>query len=119
MCRTLAAVLLIAFWFQGNPIVKLDPALDQIVPSGATLDKLGDGFVFLEGPVWVRDGGYLLFSNMPDGNISKWTPDGKISPVVDLTKVIKSTGVSSENYLSNGLTIDREGRVVYCSQIGH
>jgi gluconolactonase len=121
MYKAFAAILLlIAFWFQGNPIVKLDPALDQIVPPGAKLEKLGDGFVFLEGPVWVRNGGYLLFSNMPEGNISKWTTDGKISPVIDLTKFIKSSsGVDAENYLSNGLTFDREGRLVYCSQIGH
>jgi len=121
MYKAFAAILLlIAFWFQGNPIVKLDPALDQIVLPGAKLEKLGDGFVFLEGPVWVRNGGYLLFSNMPEGNISKWTTDGKISPVIDLTKFIKSSsGVDAENYLSNGLTFDREGRLVYCSQIGH
>jgi gluconolactonase len=121
MHNSLAATLLvIVLWFQTNAIVKLDPALDQILPPGATLEKLGDGFVFLEGPVWVRNGGYLLFSNMPEGNISRWSPDGKISPVVDLTKFIKSSdAASSENYLSNGLTFDREGRLVYCSQIGH
>jgi gluconolactonase len=121
MYKAFAAILLlIAFWFQGDPIVRLDPALDQIVPPGAKLEKLGDRFVFLEGPVWVRNGGYLLFSNMPEGNISKWTTDGKISPVIDLTKFIKSSGaVDAENYLSNGLTFDREGRLVYCSQIGH
>jgi gluconolactonase len=39
---------------------------------------------------------------------------------VDLTRFIKTTEtVDSENYLSNGLTFDREGRLVYCSQIGH
>ena len=106
--------LAIALWFQGDRIVRLDPALDQILPPGATLEKLGDGFVFLEGPVWVRAGGYLLFSNMPEGNISKWSPDGNISRVVDLTNFIKSAdAVGSENYLSNGLTFDRERRVVY------
>jgi gluconolactonase len=114
------ALLSFAVWFQTDPIVKLDSALDQIVPPGAKLEKLGDGFVFLEGPLWVRNGGYLLFSNMPEATISKWTPDGKISPVVDLTKFIRTTEtVDSENYLSNGLTFDREGRLVYCSQIGH
>ena len=51
---------------QNNPIVKLDPSLDAILPPGTKLEKLADGFVFLEGPVWVRSGGYLLFSNMPE-----------------------------------------------------
>jgi gluconolactonase len=121
MYKSLAAILLLtAIWFQSNPIVKLDSALDAIVPPGAKLEKLGDGFVFLEGPVWVRSGGYLLFSNMPEGNISKWSSDGKISPVVDLTNFIKRPNEGeAENYLSNGLTFDKEGRLVYCSQIGH
>ena len=121
MYKSLAvAVLSLAVWFQADLIVRLDPGLDAIVPPGAKLEKLGDGFVFLEGPVWVRNGGYLLFSNMPEGIIAKWTPDGRISPVVNLTNFIKTTtAVDSENYLSNGLTFDPEGRLVYCSQIGH
>ena len=66
MYNNLATTLLaIALWFQGDRIVRLDPALDQILPPDARLEELGDGFVFLEGPVWVRAGGYLLFSNMP------------------------------------------------------
>ena len=32
---------------------RVDPAADAIVPANAVVEKLGDGFQFLEGPVWV------------------------------------------------------------------
>ena len=101
-------------WAQtGGSIVKLDAALDGIISPGAKLEKLRDGYVFLEGPVWSRSGGYLLFSNMPEKKIERWTPDGKISTFLDLSQIWKTT--SPEGYLSNGLTFDSQRRLVYCS----
>src|SRR3974377_2450688 len=37
-------------------ILRLDPALDAIVSPGAKIEKLAGGFLFTEGPIWVRDG---------------------------------------------------------------
>ena len=45
----------------------------------ARVEKLATGFLFTEGPVWVRDGGYLLFSDPNDNRIYRWTPDGELS----------------------------------------
>jgi hypothetical protein len=39
-------------------IVRLDPALDAIVTANTQVEKLAEGFQFLEGPVWVREDGY-------------------------------------------------------------
>ena len=92
-------------------VVRLDPALDEIVPSPLRLEKLAGGFLFTEGPVWVRDGGYLLFSDPNDNRIYRWTPDGELS--VFRTKS-GYTGVDIAEYGqpgSNGLTLDREGRL--------
>lgn len=100
----------------GASILKLDPELDAIIPTDSKPELLRDGYVFLEGPVWSRSGGYLLFSNMPEKRIERWTPDGKISVFLDLTKFWKVT--NWEGYLSNGLTFDPQGRLVYCSQNG-
>ena len=47
-------------------VVRLDPALDRILPRGATIEKLAGGFQFIEGPVWHPEG-YLLFSD-PNAN---------------------------------------------------
>ncbi|HEV8396351.1 MAG TPA: SMP-30/gluconolactonase/LRE family protein [Vicinamibacterales bacterium] len=89
---------------------RLDPALDAIVPTGLTMDKLADGFIFTEGPVWVPDG-YLLFSDPNANTIYRWTPDGQIS--VFRTKSGYS-GADVAEYGqpgSNGITLDAEGRV--------
>lgn len=95
----------------GGRIERLDPGLDQIVPAGARVEKLAGGFQFLEGPVWVRDGGYLLFSDPNANTIYRWTPSGEVS--VFRTKS-GYTGLDVGTYHqpgSNGLAIDREGRL--------
>lgn len=61
-------------------IERLDPAMAQLVPADAVIERLADGFGFVEGPVWVADGdGYLLFSDIPANKIVKWAPDGEVS----------------------------------------
>jgi len=111
-----------------NAIIKMDPALDEIVPAAAKLEKIVTGFTFLEGPVWVPSGksGYLLFSDIPANVIDKWAPDGRVSAYL---KPSGFTGSNSSDaggeydsghglfYLigSNGITIDSLGRVVFCA----
>ncbi len=92
-------------------IVRLDPGLDAVVPAEARVEKLADGFQFLEGPVWVRDGGYLLFSDPNANTIYSWSPDAGVA--VFKTKS-GYTGTDVADYAqpgSNGLTLDREGRL--------
>ena len=48
-------------------VERLDAALDALVPANPKIFKLAEGFLFSEGPVWVHDGGYLLFSD-PNAN---------------------------------------------------
>lgn len=88
-----------------------DPALDAIVPPGAVVEKLAEGFLFVEGPVWSREGGFLLFSDPNNNRIYRWTPDGDLS--IFRTKS-GYTGADIAQYGqpgSNGLTFDREGRL--------
>src|ERR1700733_12288065 len=63
-------------------IVRLDPALDQIVSADAQLEILkADYFGISEGPVWIQQGrtGYLLFSDIGANAIYKWSPDRTLS----------------------------------------
>jgi len=95
-------------------IARLDPALDAIVSPGAHLEALKEGFKDgLEGGVWDRKGGYLLFSNKPERVINKWTPDGKLSIYLNLAEIANIADPKAS--LSSGTTLDREGRLVYCS----
>jgi len=92
-------------------VVKKDPALDAILTPGTMIERLAAGFQFTEGPVWDREGGYLLFSDPNNNLIYRWSPDGEVS-------VYRShsgyTGFNVGEYGqpgSNGLTLDREGRL--------
>lgn len=95
----------------GVSVARLDPALDQIVPASPVVEKLADGFQFVEGPVWVRDGGYLLFSDPNANTMYAWTPEGQLSVFRAKSGY---AGVDIGEYGqpgSNGLTLDRDGRV--------
>jgi gluconolactonase len=111
----------------GFAILKFDPALDAIVSAGASLETIGDRFGLTEGPVWVQEGaaGYLLFSDLIANVIYKWTPEGQLSAFLDniydgpdLLNVGQQTRRGRMNVIiigSNGLTIDREGRLIIAS----
>jgi gluconolactonase len=91
-------------------VVRLDPALEAIVPPNPRLEKLAEGFQFTEGPVWHPDG-YLLFSDPNDNTIYRWTPDGDLSVYRPKSGY---TGFDIGRYGqpgSNGLTLDREHRL--------
>ncbi|HZO54945.1 MAG TPA: hypothetical protein VFB63_19720, partial [Bryobacteraceae bacterium] len=53
-------------------IHRQDPRLDKLIPQDAKLEVLGAGFEWSEGPVWVKNGGYLLFSDIPRNSVMKW-----------------------------------------------
>jgi gluconolactonase len=98
-------------------IVRLDPKLEKLLPKDAALEKLASGFVWTEGPVWVKNGGYLLFSDIPNNVINKWK-DGEgitkfISPAGYRGKDRK-IGIAGDEPGTNGLRLDPEGRLVSC-----
>jgi gluconolactonase len=97
-------------------VKRFEPAVDQIVPYDAKLEKLADGFAFTEGPLWLpAGGGNVLFSDPNNNRIYRWSPvDGEVS--VYRTKS-GFTGPNIGAYRqpgSNGLTLDAEGRLTIC-----
>src|ERR1700722_3603993 len=54
-------------------IERLDPRFDKLIGKDARMEKLADGYDWSEGPVWVkRDGGFLLFSDIPKNSVMKF-----------------------------------------------
>jgi gluconolactonase len=92
-------------------VIRLDPAIDTIVPANPKIFKLAEGFQFTEGPIWLK-GGYLLFSDPNANTIYKYTAaDAKLS-------VFKmNSGYAGKDIAeyfqpgSNGLTLDPQGRL--------
>lgn len=80
----------------------LDPAFGRFVLGNAPVKQLATGFDWVEGPVWFGDAGYLLFSDIPNNRILRWTPETGVS-----------TYRAPSNY-ANGHTRDRQGRLISC-----
>jgi gluconolactonase len=80
----------------------LDARFASMVLPNAPLQLLADGFAWLEGPVWFADHEMLLFSDIPNDRILRWTEAG--------VSVFRSP-----SHFSNGQTRDRQGRLITCS----
>jgi gluconolactonase len=92
-------------------VVRKDPAINDIVGPNPKIFKLAEGFQFTEGPVWVRDGGYLIFSD-PNANTQyKYTKDGELSVFRHPSGYSGSDIAAYGQPGSNGLTLDRAGRL--------
>lgn len=92
-------------------VVRLDPAMDAIVGPNPKIFKLAEGFKFTEGPVWVGVGGYLLFSDPNSNTIYKYKPDGELSVFMEKSGYDGADIAEYGQPGSNGLTLDREGRL--------
>jgi gluconolactonase len=95
-------------------IDRRDPAFDALVPKDAKIEKLAEGFKWTEGPVWIKDKGYVLFSDIPNNAIHKWQPGKGLAR--DFIKPAGYTGAKPRGGEpgSNGLMLDAEGRLTLC-----
>lgn len=94
-------------------IERLSPAFDQLAPKDARVERLADGFDWSEGPVWDRKGGFLLFSDVPLNTVFKWQ-EGKGVSVFKKPSGYTGARARGGEPGSNGLLMDREGRLVLC-----
>lgn len=83
-----------------------DERFRAMVPEGTETHLLYDRCTFAEGPVWFSDFDCLIWSDIPNNRLLRWTPDGHVS-------VFRSPS----NH-ANGNTRDREGRLVSCEHSG-
>jgi gluconolactonase len=94
-------------------VERLDPALDQLLPADAKLEKLAEGFDWIEGPVWVKDrkGGYLLFSDIPPNSIYKWV-EGKGAMLWMKPSGCHADCDGVKEPGSNALALDKKGNLI-------
>lgn len=92
-------------------VVRTDPGMDAIVGPNPKVYKLAEGFKFTEGPIWIRDGGYLLFSDPNSNIIYKYTQDGQLSVYRTPSGYSGADIAEYGQPGSNGLTLDPQGRL--------
>ena len=96
-------------------VERLDPALDAIVPPDAKIERLATGFKWAEGPVWVKDGGYLLFSDVKANTVMKWTDSDGAKPYIHPSGYTGAPGgYKGIEPGSNGLTVAPDGTLLLC-----
>jgi gluconolactonase len=99
-------------WKSVGKIFAIDEKLHSIISPGTTIEKIADGFSFTEGPVWHPDG-YLLFSDPNTNTIYRYDPAN-----INVTVYISHSGYTGADIGdyhqpgSNGLAIDKEGRLI-------
>jgi gluconolactonase len=87
-------------------IEQLAPELDRIISPSETIQHLADGFGGplgpAEGPLWWKEGHYLLFSDIHNNKRMKYVPGTGVSLFKEPTN------------RANGLTRDLQGRLIAC-----
>jgi len=95
-------------------IRRMSTALDALIAPEALIEQIAWGCQWSEGPVWVKDGGYLLFSDPPQNTVYRW------DPATGAQVFMKPSGWSDDPNPalrepgSNGLAIDASGALVMC-----
>jgi gluconolactonase len=97
-------------------IQRLDPALNQLVPANAKLERVATGFEkWTEGPIWTHESS-LLFAVIPANSIMIWSAGKGAQVFMHPSGYTGSTSFSGPEPGSNGMTLDLDGRV---SVAGH
>ena len=119
-------------------VLPVDPKLERLISTQSKLELVKTGFGFTEGLTWIDAGksGYLLFSDIPANVIYKMTPQGESSIYLEKSGYtmpdLWRAGMAFTNGRdpsdpqferfnmsgSNGLALDRQGRLLIASWAG-
>jgi gluconolactonase len=94
-------------------VARLDPALDQLVPASAKIEKLATGFQFTEGPLWFPEG-HLWFSDVMGNVVRQWSPDGKVIEILRPGGGENPDAPPGSFIGPNGMVHDKDGAVLLC-----
>ncbi|GAB4405292.1 MAG: SMP-30/gluconolactonase/LRE family protein [Bacteroidia bacterium] len=96
-------------------VARLSPALDTIIPPGATIEVLAGGYTWSEGPLWIGDpdSGFIIYSDVPENRVYQWR-EGQGASVYLSPSGYTGTGAGGREPGSNGLLLDAAGRLVLC-----
>lgn len=121
-CLRLAAATLLGLFVQSVTIwaepaaviTRLDPRFDRLVPQDARLERIAEGFTWVEGPAWHKQGEYLLFSDIPANAVYKWKAGEGASLFLKNSGYSGSPPFPGKEPGSNGLTFDANGQLILC-----
>ncbi len=103
---------------QIGTVHRQEAALDTLITPDARIERLAEGFRWSEGPVWIGEGRYLLFSDVPANRMYRWSEKDGVSVFLEPSGYAGSeTGIFREPG-SNGL-IRGPGNSILMADHGH
>ena len=94
-------------------IERLDPRFDALVPRDAVIEVLASGFVWAEGPVWLKGEQAILFSDIPRNRVMRFKEGEGLSVFLEPAG-FTGPGAYGNERGSNGLSLDRQGNLISC-----
>ena len=94
-------------------ITYFDSSLLQFLPRETSIEIIGSGYQHIEGPLWIKDSGMLLFSDTKGRTIYRW------QEVKGTTKFLQNAGFTGrlpygEEPGTNGLALTQNGELIIC-----
>jgi gluconolactonase len=97
-------------------IDRKNPRLDKIIAPDAKIEKLASGMTWCEGPVWIKSGGYLLFSDIPLNRVLMWKEGAGVSVYLEKSgfdgSFPRPGHFKPDEPGCNGLVLDPDGRLI-------
>lgn len=91
---------------------RLNVAFDRIVAPDAAIETIATGIRWAEGPLWVPDGGYLLFSDPPANIVRRWRRGVGVATFLSPSGLANPDPALLREPGANGLALDHDGRLL-------
>lgn len=114
MKKFIITFLFLASCLQSVEIERYDERGTSLVPQGTVIEKLAEGFMWVEGPAWNSEGKFLLFSDIPNNVILKWREGEGISVFLEHSGLDQGVPFLGKEPGSNGLAYTKNGELLIC-----
>lgn len=94
-------------------IERIEPEVNRLISPEAQIEVLSNGFIWTEGPLYIEDGDYWLFSDIPQNSIFRWDEKNGVQLYLKpsgYTGTIPRGGEPG----SNALILDSQKKLVLC-----
>jgi gluconolactonase len=95
-------------------IDRKDPKLDALIPKDAKIEVLAGGFKWTEGPVWDKKGNALLFTDIPNNRVVRWSAKDGVSDFLKPSGYTGKEDFKGHEPGANGLAFDAAGNLILC-----
>ncbi|HEY0654752.1 MAG TPA: SMP-30/gluconolactonase/LRE family protein [Chryseosolibacter sp.] len=95
-------------------IERTDEAINALIDKDAKIELLGEGYTWSEGPLWIESKKLLLFTDVPNNVIHKWTEEKGVEVFLTPSGYTGTTPTVSREPGANGLTLDPQGNLIIC-----